>query len=286
MGLPMARNLIKAGFHVVGVDISQQALNAFAAAGGVVASTPAEAIHCADTVLIVVVDADQTEAVLFGNDGIASALAPSKLVIASATMAPSRVAAVADRLAQRKIQLLDAPISGGIRGAAAGALTVMVAGPDDAYAKAEPILRALAARVFHIGKQPGQASTVKLINQLLCGIHLAATAEAVALAERAGVPLQVLYDIISASSGTSRIFEDRAPDMWSVNPPKKAAVDIFVKDLGLVLELARTTQIGLTLTPAAHQVFEAAADAGLGRSSDSEIVQVYRQSTTRPDTTT
>lgn len=276
MGLPMARNLLKAGFRVLGVDIDPRNVEALVAAGGIAMPTAAAAAQEADTLLIVVVNADQTEAVLFGDDGAVSSLAPSSLVIASTTASPDRVSAIAAHLAEHGIQMLDAPVSGGTKGAIAGTLTIMAAGADGAYAKAGPIFRALATQVFHIGPRAGQASTVKLINQLLCGVHLTATAEAVTLAEHAGVSPQVLYDVITKSSGTSRMFEDRAPAMWHTDPPKKAAVDIFLKDLGLVLELARSMQANLPLASAAHQVFGAASAAGLGPDADSEVVQVYR----------
>jgi L-threonate 2-dehydrogenase len=275
MGQGVAGNLLRAGFEVHGCDVRAEARDAFARAGGHAHASPAQVGAACDVVIVLVVDAEQTEQVLFGNNGAAAAMHPGGVVVASATTAPAFVAGLASRLAGRQLLLLDAPVTGGVRGAAEGTLTVLSSGPDAAYAACEEVLAAFSARVVRFGSAPGLGSQVKVINQLLVGVHIAAAAEAMAFGMRQGVDPQLLYEALRSGAGNSWAFSDRAPRMFSGDDRTHTALDIFVKDLGLVLDAAKDAQFPAPLASAAHALFAAASAAGLGRADDSAVVRAF-----------
>ncbi|MDR6357886.1 3-hydroxyisobutyrate dehydrogenase-like beta-hydroxyacid dehydrogenase [Pseudomonas psychrotolerans] len=184
MGLGVARSLLRAGFAVHACDVRASVLEAFASEGGVACTSPAALADSCDILITVVVNAEQTEAVLFGEQGAVAALRPGSLVIACATVAPAYAVELGERLAERGILLLDAPLSGGAAKAASGEMTMMTSGSAEAYAKGEAVLAAMAGKVYRLGDAPGHGSKVKIINQLLAGVHIAASAEAMALGLR------------------------------------------------------------------------------------------------------
>ena len=273
MGLGAALSLVRAGFEVRGIDVRPEVLDRFAAEGGVPARTPAEGARGADAVFTFVVDAGQTDRVLFGEDGAAAAT--EGVVIACATVPPLYAEALGARLMDRGLHMIDAPVSGGAAKAATGEMTIMASGHPDAFARAEPFLRAVAAKVYRLGDAPGMGSRVKMINQALAGIHIAAACEAMALGLRAGIDAQVLYEVISNSAGSSWMFQNRVPHILDGDYAPKSAVDIFVKDLGIVLETGKALTFPLPVTATAHQLFLAASAKGLGREDDAAVVKVY-----------
>jgi 3-hydroxyisobutyrate dehydrogenase len=224
-----------------------------------------------------VVDAAQVEAVLFGADGAVAALPSGAVVVLSATVPASFAAATAARLDESGHLMLDAPVSGGAAGAASGKLTVMASGPAAAFDSADAAFAAIAGKVYRLGDSAGIGSTVKTVNQLLAGIHIAAAAEAMALGVRAGADAKTLYEVISNSAGASWMFGNRVPHMLTGDYTPLSAVDIFVKDLGLVLDTGRALRFPLPLTGAAHQLFLMAAASGLGRGDDAAVVKVYEK---------
>lgn len=275
MGLPMARNLVKAGFEVAGFDLKAQALDALARAGGQRAKSAGEAARDADALVLMVVNAAQAEAVLF-EGGALDALGSDALVILMATCAPDAVSVLAERVARTGRRFVDAPVSGGIVGAQGGTLTIMAAAPPDVFAAAKPILEAFGDKLFHVGEKPGQGAMVKTVNQLLAGVHIAAAAEAFSLAAKAGLDGRILLEILSGSAASSWMLKDRGPRMLEDEPPVTSAVDIFVKDLGLVLDAGRSTRAALPLAAAAHQMFLAASGCGHGAEDDSQVLRAYR----------
>jgi putative dehydrogenase len=275
MGAPMAQRVVAAGHEVRGFDLRAAALDALVAAGGEAASSAADAAHGADLFWLMVVSGEQAQAVLFDH-GAAAALPKGALVVAGCTQAPAMATALGQRLAAMGLAFLDAPVSGGIKGAHAGTLTVMCAGASAELERARPALEAVGQRIFDCGREHGMGSTAKMINQLLCGVHIAAAAEAMHLAERAGVSTATMHEIISVSAGNSWMWGDRGPRMMQDDPPVTSAVDIFVKDLGIVLGEARALKAGLPLSAAAMQMFLAASGLGHGAADDSQVIRAYR----------
>ena len=170
---------------------------------------------------------------------------------------------------------LDSPISGGAAKAASGQMTMMTAGSTEAYAKAGGVLEAMAANVYRLGDKAGNGSKVKIINQLLAGVHIAAAAEAMALGLREGVDPAALYEVITHSAGNSWMFENRMAHVLAGDYTPLSAVDIFVKDLGLVLDTARHSSFPLPLASTAHQMFMQASAAGHGREDDSAVIKIF-----------
>lgn len=277
MGMGMARRLVGAGFRVQGYDVRPEAVAALAAAGGQATASPAEAARGADLLLVMVVSAAQAEATLFGERGAVPALPEGAVVMLSSTVPASAAVAIGKRLAATGHLLLDAPVSGGVVGAESGRLTIMASGAPEAFAKAERALAAVAGKVYRLGDAPGIGSTVKAVNQLLAGVHIAAAAEAMAFGTRAGADPRTLFEVISNSAGSSWMFQNRVPHMLDGDYTPRSAVEIFVKDLGLVLDAGRELRFPLPLAAAAHQLFLMAAAAGLGREDDAAVVKVFER---------
>ncbi len=275
MGLGMARSLRRAGFQVHVCDVRAEAARTFAAEGGVACANPAELASACEVVVSVVVNADQTEAVLFGEQGAAASLRPGSLFIMCSTVDPNWSIALEGRLEAMGLLYLDAPMSGGAAKAASGQMTMMTAGRPEAYAKAGDALDAMAAKVYRLGDRAGNGSKVKIINQLLAGVHIAAAAEAMALGLREGVDPTALYDVITHSAGNSWMFENRMAHVLAGDYTPLSAVDIFVKDLGLVLDTARATKFPLPLASTAHQMFMQASSAGHAREDDSAVIKIF-----------
>ncbi len=275
MGLPMAKNLAARGFSVRGFDLRPAARADLAEAGGSEAASAAEATLDADAAVLMVVDAAQAEQILF-TDGALAALHPGALVLLMATCPPAAVAAIAARVTAAGFGFVDAPVSGGVVGATAGSLTIMAAAPTDTFAAARPMLDAMGGKVVHVGEAPGQGATAKAVNQLLCGAHLAVAAEALSLAERLGVDMHVMLDIVGGSAASSWMLRDRGPRMLEEAPAVTSAVDIFVKDLGIVLEAGRGAKSALPMAALAHQLFLSVSGRGLGAADDSQVIRAYR----------
>ena len=279
MGMGVARSLLRAGFTVAACDVREEARAAIEAAGGTAYATPAEVGKSSAIVITLVVNAEQTDSVLFGPGGAVETLAPGSAVIASATVPPEFAIALEQRLAERGLLLLDAPVSGGAAKAAQGQMTVMASGPAAVFAKVRPVLDAIAAKVYELGDAAGPGSTAKMVNQLLAGVHIAAAAEAMALGIRAGADPVQLFEVISNSAGSSWMFQNRVPHILAGDYTPLSAVNIFVKDLGLVSDAARKLMFPVPLTAAALQMFVAASAAGHGAEDDSAVIKAYAKLT-------
>ena len=291
MGSGMAASLRRAGHSVHVYDVRADVAQAFAQDGGVACDSLAQLGAECDVVISVVVNAAQTEAVLFGSDsdksstscadskesssGCAATMKPGSVFVMCSTVDPNWSIALEKRLAALGILYIDAPISGGAAKAASGDMTMMTAGVPAAYAKAEPLLNAMAAKVYRLGDSAGAGSKVKIINQLLAGVHIAAAAEAMALGLREGVDPAALYEVITHSAGNSWMFENRMAHVLAADYTPLSAVDIFVKDLGLVLDMARASKFPLPLSSTAHQMFMQASSAGYAREDDSAVIKIF-----------
>ncbi|SPH17237.1 2-(hydroxymethyl)glutarate dehydrogenase [Defluviimonas aquaemixtae] len=274
MGQGMARNILKAGIDLKGYDISAPARQRFSEAGGVAVESAKAAAEGCDLLLVMVQTALQVEAALFAS-GAVDALMPGSTVVLSSTIAPTDVRVFAQSLSAAGHVTLDAPVSGGQTGADAGALTIMAAGPDAAFTRAGELLAAISRKVHRVGSEPGMGATYKVVHQLAAGVHLVAAAELMSLGVSAGCDPKMLHEIVSSSSGQSWMFDDRVPRMMSADPSPTSTVDIFVKDVGLVLQTGRESNVPLPLAAAAHQMLIAAAGLGLGSEDDSMVVRVY-----------
>ena len=275
MGLPMAENLARAGNAVRGYDIRDAAGKALAAAGGIAALSAADALKDADFAILMVVNAAQAEEVLFSGDALLS-LAPGATVILMATCPPGTVASLAARIEAAGFVFVDAPVSGGVVGANAGSLTIMAAASDAAFTNSEAILRTLGSKLFHVGTKAGQGATAKAVNQLLCGVHIAVAAEAMSLADKLGVDTATMLEIVSGSAASSWMLKDRGARMLEEEPNVASAIDIFVKDLGIVLEAGRDAKAALPMAALAHQLFLSVSGRGMGTSDDSQVIRAYR----------
>ncbi len=275
MGSGMARSLRNAGFRVHACDARPGAAQDFAREGDVACTTPADVARSCPTVVSVVVNARQTEAVLFGPDGAAAAMAPGSVFVMCSTVDPNWSVALEARLEALGLLYLDAPISGGAAKAATGEMTMMTAGKPAAYARCAGALDAMASKVYRLGDRAGNGSKVKIINQLLAGVHIAAAAEAMALGLREGVDAAALYEVITHSAGNSWMFENRMSHVLKGDYTPLSAVDIFVKDLGLVLDTARASKFPLPLASTAHQMFMQASTAGHATEDDSAVIKIF-----------
>ncbi len=275
MGLGMARSLIRDGWSVKGCDVSETALLRIGEDGGQPCKTPKAAVAGTDVVLSVVVNAAQTESILFGENGAFEGMEAGTVFVSSATMSPSDAKRIALRLQEKGVHYLDAPISGGSAKAAEGNLTVMASGSPEAFEKADALLAAIAGKVFRLGDAVGTGSSVKMINQHLAGVHIAAACEAIALASKLGLDLPTVYEVITGSAGNSWMFENRIPHVLSGDYTPHSSVEIFVKDLGIVQDMARLERYPTPIAAAALQMYLTAAGTGMGRDDDASVARAY-----------
>lgn len=275
MGFGMAQSLRRSGFSVVGYDAVFANVERFVAEGGAGAATPAEAATDADVIVCVVLNAAQTEAVLFGENGITGAAKSGPVFVSSATMDPAAARRLGGKFEAAGGLYLDAPVSGGAARAAKGELTIMASGSPAAFAKAKPALDAMAIKVYELGDAPGIGAAFKMINQLLAGVHIAAAAEAITFAAKQGLDLAKVYEVITASAGNSWMFENRVPHILDGDYRPFSAIEIFIKDLGIIQDMARSECYPVPLAAAALQMYLSAAGAGYGRDDDLSLARVY-----------
>jgi putative dehydrogenase len=276
MGMGAALSLLRAGHEVMGCEPREVGRAEFEAAGGRAVARAADLPEGLEALVVFVVNAAQAEEVLFGDQGCVDRLAPGTVVLCCTTVSPDAARQLAARLEARGLPMLDAPVSGGAVAAREGKMTVMASGPAAAFERAQPVLDAIAGRVWRLGEAAGVGSTVKMVNQLLAGVHIAAAAEAMALGIRAGADPQTLFDVITTSAGNSWMFQNRVPHILAGDDTPRSAVNIFVKDLGIVLDQARALTFPLPLAAAAHQLFLAAAASGHGAKDDAFVIRVWQ----------
>ena len=274
MGLGAALTALRNGVPTIGLDTRAEARERFIAGGGRATDSLAEIGAQCDSIVVLVVNAAQTETVLFGAGGLIGTLKPGSVVICSATVDPTLPPVWQQRLAARGLLLIDAPVSGGAIKAAAGQMTVMASGAPAAFEAAGAMLDAIAGKVYRLGDAAGIGSTVKMVNQHLAGVHIAAACEAMALGMRAGADPRALYEVICNSAGMSWMFQNRVPHIVAGDYTPLSAVNIFVKDHGIVLDSARQMTFPLPRAATAHQLYLATAAAGHGAEDDSAVLKV------------
>ncbi|XP_021614758.1 uncharacterized protein LOC110616633 isoform X3 [Manihot esculenta] len=281
MGFGMATHLLKSNFCVIGYDVYKPTLTRFANAGGLIGNTPAEVCKDVDVLVVMVTNETQAESVLFGDHGAISALSSGSSIILSSTVSPGFVIQLERRLQNegKDLKLVDAPVSGGVQRASDGTLTIMASGTEEALLHTGSVLSALSERLCVIKGGCGAGSGVKMVNQLLAGVHIASAAEAMAFGARLGLNTRMLFNFIANSGGTSWMFENRVPHMLDNDYTPYSALDIFVKDLGIVSHECSTHKVPLHVATVAHQLFLAGSAAGWGRQDDAGVVKYYESLT-------
>lgn len=274
MGYGMAQSVKRAGHTTYGFDINTETTERFQAEGGA-SGALADIADTLDAVVIAVLNAVQTQDVLFGTNGLVPLMRRGSVVVSCATVAPEFARAMAAQCELAGVLYLDAPISGGAKKAADGALSVMASGSADAFAAAATVLDATAATVFALGDSAGAGSAMKAVNQLLAGVHIAAMAEALTFGMTQGVVPEKFVEVISQCAGTSWMLENRAPHVVAGDYTPHSSIDIWPKDLGIVLEIAMSAKFSAPLTAAALQQFLAASGSGLGQEDDAAVAKVY-----------
>ncbi|MFK7743645.1 MAG: L-threonate dehydrogenase [Roseobacter sp.] len=274
MGYGIAQSALAGGHEVYGFDVNETQMAKFIADGGSEGTVPDIAADL-DTVLVVVLNAAQTESVLFGDGGVVGHLKSGSVVIACATVPPAFARDMSERCAERGVFYLDAPISGGSVKAAQGQLSIMASGSDAAFNAARPVLDSISETVFELGGQAGAGSAMKAVNQLLAGVHIATMAEALTFGMTQGVAPDKFVEVISKCAGSSWMLENRAPHIVSGDYTPHSSVNIWPKDLGIVLDIAKSAQFSAPITAAALQQFIAAAGQGLGHEDDAAVAKVY-----------
>ncbi len=277
MGSGMAASLLRADIAVRGYDVNPQAIARLVSAGGEGATSPADVAATVNTLVLMVLNGDQADQALFGENGAVTTLAPGSLVMLCCTVAPAYVRKLAERLATHQLLLLDAPVSGGTARAADGQLSIMASGSPVAFDHAAPLLDALAANLYRMGDEPGQGATMKLVNQILAGVHITAAAEALAFGAKAGIDPNRIYEVISNSAGASWMFQNRVPHILADDYTPQSAVEIWLKDLDLILDTGKEMHLPLPLVAVAHQLYIMAAASGYSRLDDSAVIKVFEK---------
>jgi L-threonate 2-dehydrogenase len=279
MGLGMAQSIVRGGIQIHGFDVNAGSLAALVKNGGNAAGSGKEAAMQSDILAVVVVNAAQTRAVLFGENGAASAMKPGGVIISCATMSPDDARKLAHDAEALGLHYLDAPMSGGAAKAATGQLTFMASGTAQAFERAKPVLDLVAGKVYNLGDVAGIGASFKMVNQLLAGVHIAAACEAVTFAKKLGLDLDKVYEVITASAGNSWMFENRVPHILEGDYGPRSAISILTKDLGIVSDMGRKEKFPLYVAATALQMFLMTAAAGMDSDDDASVARMIAQIT-------
>lgn len=280
----MARTLLNAGFPLSGYDADPTRSAALVPDGATAAGSATEAAKDADVLLVMVQNYAQACEALLGSAGAFSALPPGATVLVMSTIAPAQARELAAHAAERGLSFVDAPVSGGPTRAATGDLSIAISGDPAAVARCQPVLDALGKQQYPVGDQVGQALTLKIVHQLLAGVHIAAAAEAIELGNRAGIAPEIVQNFVMHGAGASWMFGDRGPRMVSGEyTPPKSALAIFVKDLSIVHDLGASVGLPLPISDSALALFRQAADAGMAHLDDSAVIEIVRRSADERD---
>ena len=275
MGSGIAKSLLRAGVETVGYDTDGNVRQALVTSGGTVINELDALPADCDIALVVVVNAEQVEQVLMGPRGAATHLPAGAVVTVCSTVSPAFARTMAARVEDLGLHYLDAPISGGSARAAEGSLTVMASGSPAAFERAQTALDGIASTVHRLSEAAGDGSAYKMINQLLAGVHIVAAAEAMSFGIKNGLDPHALYEVITGSAGNSWMFENRGQHILDGDYTPLSAIDIFVKDLGIVLDTSSQLRFPLPLAAAASQLFTMAASKGWGALDDAAVAKVY-----------
>ncbi len=274
MGHPMVLNLMRAGHKLTVYDLSAEAVQRLAEHGTAAAASLIEVAHAGEVVLTSLPTPAAVESVYLGQDGLIEGARSGQLFVDLSSISPTLAKKMASRFAEKGASVLDAPVSGGVTGARAATLAVMVGGDPEAFQRAEPVLKAIGKNVFHVGPV-GTSSTIKILNQLLVGLNNIAITEMINLAGRAGIDMNLVEEIIKVSAGWSRLFETEFPKAMARDFDTGFAIDLMAKDLRLARDLAKELGTELPVAESALSIFEKAGQAGMGKQDVSAAIQLY-----------
>lgn len=259
MGIGMAENLLKNGFQVSGFDLSAERLGTFEKLGGKPAIDATGVARKSDTVFVMVLNGNQVEQVVFGPDGLIHELSDGDTVVVTATITPTEVRSLVSRLAEKGVEMIDTPVSGGKSGADGGTLKLMAAAKKDVLEDNRTVLEAVSAQIFHVGEEIGQGQTVKAALQALMGTCFAAVFEALVLGSSAGVPGKTLYEVFSASAAWSPLFENCGKLVLDRKFKGTGShIGTMHKDMGITMQMSRETGAAMFATAASYELFQAA----------------------------
>ncbi len=279
MGKPMACNLICANYEVYVFDVMESAVQEMAEKGAHGCASAGEVAKQADVIICSLPNAKIVEDVMTGGDGVFENCSKGSVIIDMSSVAPNSTRMMAERAAKLGVHYIDAPVSGGVSGAAAGTLTIMVGADDETFQKVKPIFDVLGKNIYHIG-DVGGGDAIKMVNNLLLGCNMAALAEALTLGVKCGLSVETMKEVISVSSGRSYALDAKLQKFIMADSYQKGfATDLQYKDLGLALEASRDERVPLPMTAAAVQIYETARAMGQGREDMSSIVKVWEHVT-------
>lgn len=274
MGYGMAQSCLRAGLTVHGFDVIAEQIARLQTEGGKRGKIE-DVAGGLDAVVVVVVNAAQVEQVLFGENGMVQRLRRGAVVMACATVPPGFSKEMERRCNAHQVHFLDAPISGGAAKAADGKLGIMASGSSEAFAAAAPVLEATAETVFRLGDAAGAGSAMKAVNQLLAGVHIATMAEALTFGMTQGISPDTFVEVITKCAGSSWMLENRAPHVVAGDYTPYSQVNIWPKDLGIVLEAAQAAGFHAPITETVLAQYKRAVEMGLGHEDDAAIAKVY-----------
>lgn len=257
MGIGMSRNILKAGHELTVYDVRPEPLETLAKEGARAAASPREVGSAADYVFLMVLNIEQVKAALLGEDGLLSGLMSGSTVICTATIGRSQVIEAAELVTAKGIQIVDAPVSGGAPGAAAGTLTMMVSAPKETFEATKPVLDAVGRDIYHVGEEVGMGQTVKSALAVLIGTTYAGIFEALTLAVKAGVKPETLRDVVSTSVAGNFLFEDTTENILARNFKGQSNIGTMYKDLSLAKSMANDCGVPLFAASAAFELFQA-----------------------------
>ena len=272
MGFGIAQSLIRAGYSVYGQDKNLKQQKRLIEEGGYDKNIPFNDLQA---VIIVVLNEKQTREIIFGQNGISEKLKKNSLIMVCTTVAPDFAKEMASSCNDKGLLYLDAPISGGSKKSAEGKLSYMISGSPKAFEVAKPILECTSETVFEFGEHVGSGSAMKAVNQMLAGVHIAAMAEAITFGITQGIDPKRFLEVISKCAGTSWMLENRTPHIIDNDYSPKSSINIWPKDLGIVLDIAKNSNFSAPLTAVALQQFISAAGSGLGQEDDAAVAKIY-----------
>ncbi|MCQ5377490.1 MAG: NAD(P)-binding domain-containing protein [Candidatus Methanomethylicia archaeon] len=274
MGLPMAKNLIKAGHSLAVYNRSRRPVDEMVALGAKGCSSSKEVASLSDFVITMLPDSPDVKDVVLGPSGVIEGLKPGTTLIDMSTISPKVSIAIALEIEKRSCEMLDAPVSGGQKGAVDGTLSIMVGGKKEVYERALPILKSLGRVIVHVGDH-GAGETVKLCNQVICAINIVSMCEGMALCKKSGVDIEKMIQVVSGGLGASNIISSLAPKILQGDMEPGFKLKLQQKDLRLALELAESLKLPLVATGLAHQVFRIAESKDLGDKGTQALFKAY-----------